>query len=242
MFALIKANAFRRFFAFCALLCAFLALSAVSRADELHAPYHEMQNNIIYNVLFCDDDALFKPKEGTPAAPWQKVLFAATPDAAAVRALAEDAKQESRVRLLAYKWLREHSQLVPPKLLLGVIIEVPLDDGPETLAAYADGRVRYINHADKLALIDAPPMEMQEKTKALFASSTKVIARIGPWNKKRLPAPIKGKVRMTFLASDGLYFGEGSFAAIQKDADAAQVMKDGTALLQSVVQLSTPAK
>ncbi len=233
-----KSNTFKCLVAF----CAFFALSSLGHAEDLPAPYHEMQNNIIYNLLFCDDAALFKPKDGMPPAPWQKLLFGATPDATAVRALAEDAKQESRVRLLAYKWLREHSQLVPPKLLLGVIIEVPFDDGQDTLAAYADGRVRYINHAEKLALIDAPPAELQEKTKALFASSNKLIVRLGPWNKKRLPAPIKGKVRMTFLASDGLYFGEGSFAAIQKDADAAQVIKDGTTLLQSVVQLSAAAK
>jgi len=238
MFAFLKSRIFH-----CpAVLCACLALSSVIHASDFQSPYHDMQNNIVYNVLFCDNAALFKPRDGTPAAAWQKVLFATPPDSAAVRALAEDARQESRVRLLAYKWLREHSQLVPPKLLLGVIIEVPLEDGQDTLAAYADGRVRYVSHAEKLALIDAPPAALQEKAKVLFASSNKLLARIGPWNKARLPAPIKGKVRMTFLASDGLYFGEGSFLAIQKHAEAAQVIEDGTALLQNVVELSAAAK
>ncbi|MBV8635912.1 MAG: hypothetical protein JO002_15560 [Burkholderiaceae bacterium] len=216
-------------------LCALFAMSSFARADDLPAPYREMPNNLAYNAAFCDSEVLFKPKDAASAAPWQKTLFAAMPDAGAVRALAEDVKQVSCVRLFAYKWLREHSQLVPPKLLLGVVIEVPADEGLDTLAAYADGRVRYISHGGKEAQVEVPPAAMQDKSKALFTSSNKLVARIGAWNKKRLPPPAKGKVRISFLASDGLYFGEGSFAAIQKDADAAQVIRDGTELLQLVV-------
>lgn len=238
MFAIMKSNIFK----YLAALCALLALTSVSHAEDLPAPYHDLQNSMVYNALFCDDANLFKSKAGAPEAAWQKTLLAAKPDAAAVRAFAEDGKQGSCVRLLAYRWLREHSQVVPPKVLLGVVIEVPLDDGLDTLAAYADNNVRYISHAEKLALIDVPTPLLQDRAKALFASSNKLVSRIGPWSKPRLPAPAKGKVRMTFLASDGLYFGEGSFAAIQKDADAAQVIKDGTSLLQAVVQLSAAAK
>ena len=238
MFARMKSRTWKCF----AALCAFVALSSLARADDFPAPYHDLRNNFIYNALFCDSDVLFKPKQGAPAAPWQKVLYADAPDAAAVRALADDAHQDSAIRLVAFKWLREHGQAVPPKQLLGVVIEVPLEDGQDTLAAYADGRVRYLSHEERLALFDAPPPELREKGQVLLASSNKIVARIGPWNKKRLRPPVKGKVRMTFLASDGLYFGEGSFAAIEKDADAAQVIKDSTVLLQAVVQLSTPAK
>ncbi|HEX8958095.1 MAG TPA: hypothetical protein VF798_17610 [Burkholderiaceae bacterium] len=223
-----------------------LALGAVLsfwsvRAEDLPAPYHDMQNNVVYNALFCDSEGLVKPKDAASATPWQRTLFAAAPDAGAVRSVAEDTKESSCVRLLAYKWLREHSQLVPPRQLLGVVIEVPVDEGLDTLAAYADGHVRFISHADKLSVVDAPPAAVQDKTRVLFASSNKLLSRIGVWNKKRLPAPIKGKVRMSFLGSDGLYFGEGSFAAIQKDADATQVIKDGTGLLQLVVDMQKSA-
>jgi hypothetical protein len=238
MFASTKSHAFKAML----VLCATLAWPAFAHAEDLPAPYREMQNNIAYNAQFCDTGVVFKPASGTLPAPWQKTLFAASPDAAAVRAIAENGKEGSCVRLLAYKWLREHSQLVPLKLLLGVIIEVPVEEGLDTLAAFADGHVRYVSHAEKLTLIDAPQPELRQKSALLFISSGKLLARIGPWNNKRLPAPIKGKVRMTFLASDGLYFGEGSFAAIQKDADAAQVISDGTTLLQAVVQSSAPTK
>lgn len=238
MFAAMKSRATQGILA----LGAVLALSAAARADDLPAPYHEMQNNIVYNALFCDSEGLVKPKDAASAQPWQKALFAASPDVGAVRAVAEDAKQSSCVRLFAYKWLREHSQLVPFKQLLGVVLEVPVDEGLDTLVAYDDGHVRYISHADKLSVVDMPNGAILNQAKVLFISSNKLMARIGVWNKKRLPAPAKGKVRMSFLATDGLYFGEGSFAAIQKDADAAQVVKDGTALLQAVVDLGKTEK
>ena len=220
-------------------LCATLALPSFAHADDMPAPYHDMKNNVVYNIMFCDHESLVKPTDATSATPWQKTLFTAKPDPVAVRAVADDAKQGSCVRLMADKWLREHGQLVPSKQLLGVVIEVPVDEGLDTLAAYADGHVRFISHADKLTVIDAPSPEMQAMEKDLFAASSKLLAGIGVWNKPRLPVPIKGKVRMSFLASDGLYFGEGSFAAIQGNADAAQVIKNGTVLLKQVTQTPT---
>ena len=221
-------------------LCAVLLFALPVHAQDASAPapYAQAQTNFMYNLLFCDDLILFKPQDGAIPVYWQKTLLAPSPDAQTVRRIAEDGQEESRVRLLAYKWLREHSQMVPQRQLLGVLIEVARDDRQDTLAAYADGRVRYINSSEKLAVIENGSPEIGQQVQALFASSTKLVVRIGPWNKKRLPAPAKGKVRMSFLASDGLYFGEGSFAAIQKDTDAAQVIQDGTALLQLVVKLS----
>jgi len=229
-----KFTAFRLF----ASLCIVFAFASSARADDLPAPYRNAQNNLIYNVLFCDSEPLYKPKDAASAVSWQKTLFLDTPDVGAARSLAEDGKEPSCVRLLAYRWLRQHSQLVPAKQLLGVLIEVPTDKGLDTLAAYADGHVRFISQAEKVALIDVPPADMQEKTKAWLASSNRVVARTGLWPKKRPPSPAVGKVRLTFLASDGLYFGEDSFAAMEKDADTAQVVKDATVLLKSVVDLA----
>jgi hypothetical protein len=46
---------------------------------------------------------------------------------------------------------------VPTKQLLGTIIEFPQPDGLDTLTAFVDGRVRYINHTGHLAIEGAPP-------------------------------------------------------------------------------------
>jgi hypothetical protein len=103
------------------------------------SPYAQPEVNKIYNLLFCDDIALFKPAK--VEADWQQMLFDEKPDTGALLALAEDEGNESRVRALAYRRLRELGQRVPARKLLGTVIEVPLDNGLDVLAAYADGRV-----------------------------------------------------------------------------------------------------
>ena len=44
---------------------------------------------------------------------------------------------------------------------------------------------------------------------------------------------------MTFLVSDGLYFGEGLLAAVQREPLAAPVVRRATELLQAVVAMGT---
>ena len=66
-----------------------------------------------------------------------------------------------------------------------------------------------------------------------------VVNKIGPWDKQRLPPPKAGNVRMTFLVSDGLYFGEGPFAVLQQDSLAGPVLSKATQLLLRAVELGT---
>jgi len=49
-----------------------------------------------------------------------------------------------------------------------------------------------------------------ELTTELFSKSQQIINKIGPWDKPRKPYSTKGNTRITFLVSDGLYFGEAS--------------------------------
>ena len=71
--------------------------------------------------------------------------------------------------------------------------------------------------------------------KRLFAIAEPVVARIGPWNKPRLAPPKQGNIRLTFLVSDGLYFGEGPMSAMQSEAMAGPIIQQATELLQAVV-------
>ncbi len=52
----------------------------------------------------------------------------------------------------------------------------------------------------------------------------------------------KGNIRMTFLVSDGLYFGEGPMAAIQQDPMASPLIAAATQLLVKVVKETTKEK
>jgi hypothetical protein len=62
----------------------------------------------------------------------------------------------------------------------------------DTLAAYSDGRVRYINHTGKMALLEAAPTNIEGKVKELIAAAQETARQIGPWNKSSLP-PVKAR-------------------------------------------------
>jgi hypothetical protein len=206
-------------------------------AKPPYTPYSESAANDIYNMLFCDDPSAYRPTGGRAPAPWQVVLSSDPPNVPALVALADDFTQEGRTRFLAYTKLRALGQVVPAKRLLGVIVEMPMAGGLDTLAAYSDGGVRYINHTSKLAFFERLP-SLQPHVQSLFAASEPVVERIGPWHESRRPPPKAGKVRLTFLVSDGLYFGEGPMATMQREAMAGPVIQSAGQLLQAAVALA----
>lgn len=209
------------------------------KAVNIVGPYRDESANLIYHLLFCDLPELFQVNfKGTPGPPWS-LLFAAPPDHAALRQLADDPKSESRVRALAYCILRRGGQAVPAKQLLATIVEVGLEGGVDTLAAFADGGARYINHTGKMTIVEGVPNPFQEEIKSVIEASKPVVAAIGPWDKARRPAPPRGNLRMTFLVSDGLYFGEGQMEQMQREPMAAPVINAATTLLLKIVDLST---
>ena len=75
--------------------------------------------------------------------------------------------------------------------------------------------------------------------KRLFAASEHIVSRIGPWDKPRLGPPNPGNVRLSFLVSDGLYFGEGPMAVMQREPLAGPVIQEATELLLATVAVGT---
>ena len=215
-----------------------LGLGAKSAANGLHSPYADPATNRIYNLLFCDDPALFAPRDGEIPAPWQQLLYAATPDPEAIGALADDPVGEGRVRALAYNWRRAHALPVPARKLLGAIVEVPLAGGLDVLAAFVEGGVRYINHSGKMTFIEGPSAPIRKLVADLFAAAQEAVDHIGPWDKARLPPPAAGRVRMSFVVSDGLYFGDGEMKVMEHEPLAAPILARANALLRQVLDLA----
>lgn len=114
-------------------------------------------------------------------------------------------------------------------------VEVPLDNGLDVLAAFSDGGVRYLNQSGKIAVVEADDTPLAGLAKELIAASRPIVEKIGPWEEQRLPPPKAGNVRITFLVSDGLYFGEGPYAVLQADDMAGPVLAKAAQLLQEVV-------
>jgi hypothetical protein len=210
-----------------------------AKATGLHSPYAEDHVNFLYNLLFCDDLELFRRHaQGAHAGPWATLLDEAT-DVPALRALADDAANEGRMRALAYHRLRTAGEAVPAKRLLGTIVEVPLEQGLDTLAAFSEGGVRYLNQSGRVAVFEGAGHPVEGLARELVEVSQGVVDRIGPWDKPRRAPPTGGNVRMSFLVSDGLYFGEGPFGPLLQDPMAGPILAKATELLQKVVAAGT---
>ncbi|MBV9570273.1 MAG: hypothetical protein JO056_03440 [Alphaproteobacteria bacterium] len=200
---------------------------------SLPRPYNDEARDLLYNLLFCDHPELFRSK--TQRSSVGDLLNDPAADASQVQAIADDAGEESRYRALAFRWLREHGTAIPSKLLLGVIVEVPQEGGLDTLAAFEDGRIRYINQSGRMASFETAPPDIETKARALIAAARAAVEQIGLWDKARLPPPSSG-VRVTFVVSDGLCFGEGPWDAIANDSIGGPVLKCATELLVHITE------
>lgn len=211
--------------------------SVPSHADWFYEPYAEPHVNFLYNLLFCDNLNLFKNDNNVKGAGVWPTLLADKPDLEALRKIADDESNEGRVRALAYNRLREAGEEVPTKKVLAVIVEVTLSNGLDTLAAFSEGGVRYLNQTGRVGIFEGAGHPVERLAKELIGASQLVVEQIGPWDKKRLPPPKPGNVRMTFLVSDGLYFGEGAFESIEQDPMGGPVLAKATELLQRTVEI-----
>lgn len=207
-------------------------------AKPPYRPYGDSAASDIYNLIFCDDPDSFHAREGEEPTPWQTTLFGEPPNAKSIRKLADDKEAEGRFRYLACNRLRLLGEKVEKGILFGVIVEVPMTEGLDTLAAFSEGGVRYINHSGTIVVKEGPVGDIDEVVKQLMEASQKVVHQIGPWNRDRLPPPSYGRIRMSFLVSDGLYFGDGPTADMQTDPISRPVMDQATALMLKVTKLA----
>jgi hypothetical protein len=219
---------------------AVLSLFAVSSANaaELPKPYKKQVTNFAYNLLFCDTPALFiQNKALKPEMPLYRALHAGAKDAGAVRKVA-DGDRDSCTRMLAYDWLRAHKQTVPAKTLLGVVIEFGSPDSLDAVAVYADGNVRYIDEQEKLFSYGPNTAGISPKAQAFLARSRDLLAHLDPWKEQRVPAPPYGFMRITFLASSGLYFGDGELRQMSRDKFGGATVRSAFDLFKAVSGVS----
>jgi hypothetical protein len=197
----------------------------------LPAPYKNEGVNFAYNLLFCDTPALFlQNKSLPPSAPLYRVLHAKPADAANIRKIANDDHGDSCTRMLAFDWLRAHKLAVPPKVLLGIVAELGSSDGPDAVAVYTDGNIRFISAEEKLASFGPNTPKIAAKAQELLSLGRGLLPKLDAWKEPRVPAAPFGIFRITFLASDGLHFGDGEARSMAHD-------KFGGATVRSAIQL-----
>jgi hypothetical protein len=197
-------------------------------------PYAEESMNSIYELLFCDDLNTFRSTVKKPwVYPWD-VLLSEAPVVSDLQKIIMDTLLESRLRLLACYLLKKLGQLPKEKILLGVIVEIGMEEGLDVLAAYRDGSARYINFTGRLLIWDTSDLQSALITKSIFDASEKIVAQIGPWNQPRRACPSAGNLRISFLVSDGLYFGEGPVNTLFSDPVASPALTAATSMLKYI--------
>ncbi|MEO7522637.1 MAG: hypothetical protein ABIT58_01005 [Ferruginibacter sp.] len=65
--------------------------------------------------------------------------------------------------------------------------------------------------------------------------SENVLKQIGPWDGERMPAPTGENVRLNFLVSDGIYFGQGPFNVLEKDKMGGPALKSAAKLMNFMI-------
>ena len=172
----------------------------------------------------------WRPMDGKPetAEPWGSFAVARaaleTGDTrkaiSALQSVAASTPQESRQYLQACHFLRRLGVQPAPdraKHVMGVVLEVQMQAGLDTLAAYADHTARYINHGGKLIVWEGSGTDMDQRIDAVLNAGQRVADAIGPWAEARRGPPPKGHVRLNMLTPSGLHFGEGPFEILSRD-------------------------
>lgn len=199
------------------------AKPAAEQPVQILQPYKNESLNKVYNLLFCDDIELFRYNNATDHDyPWD-ILLQQEADTVALQQVMADTRLESRIKILAANRLMR-AGIHPEKELLGVIAEVSLPGGLDVLASFKDGTARYINHAEGMIVWEVPDAMSTDITHNIFTHAAAVVEKIGPWDKKRLPFPPAGTVRLSFLVTDGLYFGQAPANMFFNDAMAGPVL------------------
>jgi hypothetical protein len=147
---------------------------------------------------------------------------------------------ESRHCLQAWHALRGLGVTPPPQIakdVLGVVVEVALDEGLDLLAAYADHSARYWNYSGAGVVWDRPNTALDASIDRVLSCARAIVVHIGPWEGPRRPPPARGDVRLSLLTPAGLCFGEGPFDVLAKDPMGGPLIAAAGQLMQQLVRL-----
>jgi hypothetical protein len=151
---------------------------------------------------------------------------------------------ESRHYLEAWNALRQAGLSPSPdqaKHVYGVVVDVPMKSGFDTLAAYEDRSARYVNFSGAAIMWDAPDSRMDHHVRKLLAAGQELAQRIGPWHDLRPPLTPR-QARISLLTPSGLHFGQAPFEALAKDAMAGPVIAAATGLMHALIQVADASR
>lgn len=136
---------------------------------------------------------------------------------------------ETRHYLQAYSALRTHLGSAPGapegNQVLGVVVEVQLEQGLDVVAAYADHRARYINQAGGGIVWEAGDSSMNASIDQMIAAGRGIAERFAPLDTPHPPPPPPGQARVSVLTPRGIRTGQGAMDELMRDPSAGPAVR-----------------
>jgi hypothetical protein len=147
---------------------------------------------------------------------------------------------EARCRAQAWHVVRQIGGKPPGAIereVLGVVVEVGMQDGLDLLAAYADHAARYYNYSGAGVVWMRPDSSLDGLIDALLSAGRAVVTRVAPWKGARRPAPPTGNARLNVISPLGIHFGEGSLEVLSQDSLAGPLVRASINLMAKLTSL-----
>jgi len=201
---------------------------------------------------FFGDMPLSAWADGRPAEPWTDFVAAEgavhrgdrSEATRILQSVVQRGGLESRHYVQAWNALRELG-LSPAadeaKHVYGVVVDMPVKTGFDTLAAYEDRSARYLNFSGAAIIWDAPDSRMDDCVRKLLAAGRDLATLIGPWEDQRPPLTPRHS-RISLLTPSGLHFGQGPVEGFVRDPKAAPVIAAATGLMRALIKVSGSRK
>ncbi len=151
---------------------------------------------------------------------------------------------QTRHYLQAWHFLRPLGETPPlsvAKEILGVVVEVSMDDGEDLLAAYADLSARYINYSGAAIIWEHPDDSLDQMIAELLEAGMRIIHQIGPWQGPRPGPPASGEARVNLLTPSGLHFGQAPYDLLANDAMGGPILRAALNLMKALIEKSEQA-
>lgn len=163
----------------------------------------------------------------------------------ALKAVLAKQASEERVNLLCWSELRrlgETPAAAEADIVRGVVVEVPLEGGIDSLSGYADGTARYLNFSGATVIWDRTHQEpFDSLCRKLLDAAEPNFARANSVD--AYPLPKKDQVHITLLTYGGARRHEANYKNISDgNGDFASTFQAGTELMFALMKASTDAR
>lgn len=96
----------------------------------------------------------------------------------------------------------------------GVILEVGLDTGADVLAAFADGRARFLNNNGDISMWEGGEGPTAALVVTLLGLAEPIGRNTAAQPAGRLPSPADGSIRISVFSAAGMHVEEGPMDAL----------------------------